>query len=128
MGIALFFVLISFIPQFRIEGPETFYRFGTAAITSTLICSVVGVLFFLKDRRNGWPWLVIVSFFFINGLFNSMVAGSEAHKPLTEFVGSFEKTHAFIASFVGYLIMLSLAWRFNTKSNFIRKRRAKAQA
>lgn len=127
-GIALFFALISFIPQFRIEGPETFYRFGTAAITSTIICSVVGVLFFFKDRRNGWPWLVVVSFFFINMIPNSMIAGSEIHKPLTEFVGSFDQTSAFIASFVGFLILLSFAWKFNTKSNFIRKRSAKAQA
>lgn len=127
MAIALFFVLISFIPQFKIEGPETFHRFESAAIASTLICSVIGVSFFLKDWRNGWPWLFVVSFFFMNVLVNSMVAGSEIHKPLTEFVGSFDQTEAFIASFVGFLILLNLVWRFNTKSNFIRKRRAKAQ-
>lgn len=128
MGIALFFVLISFIPQFKIEGPETFYRFGMAAITSTIICSAVGVLFFFKDRQNGWPWLIVVSFFFINGLVNSIVAGSDSHILLTEYIGSIDQTDAFIASFIGFLILLSLVWKFNTKSNFTRKRWAKAQA
>ena len=45
MGIALFFAMISFVPQFRIEGPETFYRFQMAAITGQVICLAVGFCF-----------------------------------------------------------------------------------
>jgi hypothetical protein len=57
MGIALFFALISFVPQYRIEGPETFYRFQMAGITGQIFCGVVGLFFFLRDRKNGWPFL-----------------------------------------------------------------------
>ena len=58
MGIALFFTLISFVPAFKIEGPETFYRFETAAAAGRYICLTVGLLFFLKDMKNGWPLLL----------------------------------------------------------------------
>src|SRR5688572_15906199 len=66
MGIALFFSLMSFVPQFRIEGPETFYRFQTAATTGQTICLAVGFLFFIRQPRNNWPFLVAAACFFLN--------------------------------------------------------------
>jgi len=53
IGIALFFTLISFVPQYKIEGPETFYRFANAAITGSYVCLGIGLIFFIKDWRNG---------------------------------------------------------------------------
>jgi hypothetical protein len=73
MGIALFFTLISFVPQFKIEGPETFYRFGTASTTAQYICSTIALAFFLKDIRNGWPFIVAGSFFLLNDLINDQL-------------------------------------------------------
>ena len=37
MGIALFFTLISYVPGYRIEGPETFNRFAKAAQTISFV-------------------------------------------------------------------------------------------
>ena len=71
LGIALFFTLINAVPQFKIEGPETFYRFGTAATTARYICLAIGLLFFLKDTTNGWPMLLTSSFFFIEWIYQS---------------------------------------------------------
>src|SRR5688572_2254229 len=88
MGIALFFVMISFVPQFRIEGPETFYRFQMAAITGQVICVAVGFLFFIRDRRNGWPFLVAGLCFFLNEAIRSLLMSFGLVDPLTEIVGS----------------------------------------
>jgi hypothetical protein len=99
MGIALFFALISFVPQFRIEGPETFYRFQTAAITGQVTCLAVGLLFFIKDRRNGWPFLAAGSCFFLNEGIRSLLARFGLIDPLTELVGSMSQPLTFAASF-----------------------------
>lgn len=99
MGIALFFVMISFVPQFRIEGPETFYRFQMAAITGQVICLAVGFLFFIRDRRNGWPFLVPGLGFFLNEAIRSLLTNFGLIDPLTEFVGSMSQPLTFVASF-----------------------------
>ncbi|MEO5577720.1 MAG: hypothetical protein ABIR25_01540 [Sphingomicrobium sp.] len=108
MGIALFFVLISFVPQFRIEGPETFYRFQTAAITGQVICVALGFLFFIKDRRNGWPFLVAGSCFFLNEAIRSLLAGNGLIDPLTEIVGSMSQPLVFIATFALLFSLLAV--------------------
>ncbi len=110
MIIALFFALLSFVPLFKIEGPETFYRFGTAAITSGCIGAVIGIIFFFKDMRNGWPWLFVGSAFFLNGFINSLLHKSNGIQPLTEFVGSINKREIFIVTFIGFLALLSMTW------------------
>lgn len=99
MGIALFFAMISFVPQFRIEGPETFYRFQMAAITGQFICLAVGFLFFIRDRRNGWPFLVAALCFFLNEAIRSLLTSFGLIDPLTEFVGAMSQPLTFIASF-----------------------------
>jgi hypothetical protein len=99
MGIALFFAMISFVPQFKIEGPETFYRFQTAGITGQVICVAVGLLFFIRDRRNGWPFLVAALCFPLNDVIRSLLASFGLIDPLTEFVGSMSQPFTFIATF-----------------------------
>lgn len=99
MGIALFFALISFVPQFRIEGPETFYRFQTAAMTGQTISLAVGLLYFFRDRRNGWPFLFAGSFFFINEAIRSLLARYGLIDPLTQIVGSMSQPLTFVATF-----------------------------
>ena len=99
MGIALFFALISFLPMFRIEGPETFYRFALAGTTGQVICVAVGLLFFIRDRRNGWPFLVAGSCFTANDLILSLLTRSGLIDPLTEMVGSMSQPLTFIATF-----------------------------
>jgi hypothetical protein len=99
MGIALFFALISFVPQYRIEGPETFYRFALAGITGQVICVAVGLLFFIRDRRNGWPFLAAALCFPLNDVIQLVLTKSELIGPLTELVGSMSKPLTFVAAF-----------------------------
>lgn len=108
MGIALFFAMISFVPQFRIEGPETFYRFQMAAITGQTICLAVGFLFFMRDRKNGWPFLIAGASFFLNEAIRLLLTSLELIDPLTEIVGSMSQPITFIASF-GLLFSLLAA-------------------
>lgn len=100
LGIASFFALLSFVPQFKIEGPETFYRFQSAGITGQLICLIVALIFFLKDFRNGWPFLLAGLSFILNEVIRSWLAGEDLIQPLTEFVGSMNTTMTFIGTFV----------------------------
>ena len=108
LGIALFFTLINAVPQFKIEGPETFYRFGTAAATARYVCLGIGLLFFLKDRANGWPLLLVSSFFTLNEYINQILAKHNLIQPLTEAVGSINQLITFFGSFVVLLILLTL--------------------
>ncbi len=107
MGIALFFALISFLPQFRIEGPETFYRFQTAAITGQVICVAVGFLFFIRDWKNGWPFLVAGLCFFLNEAIRSLLTNIGLIDPLTEIVGSMNQPLTFAATFALLLSLLA---------------------
>jgi len=99
MGIALFFALISFAPPFRIEGPETFYRFQTASMTGQAICLAVGVLFLIRDFRNGWPFLLAALFFVLNEVIRMGLTRLDLIDPLTEFVGTLSQPLTFIATF-----------------------------
>jgi len=106
MGIALFFTLISFVPQFKIEGPETFYRFETAAATLRYVCVIVGLIFFIKDIKNGWPLLLAGSFFSLNELINKLLTEYNQIQLLTDIVGSFNQFFAFSGSFLILFIIL----------------------
>lgn len=107
MGIALFFALISFAPPFRIEGPETFHRFQTAAITGQVICAAVGLAFFLRDRRNGWPFLLAGLCFPANEAIRLLLASRGLIDPLTELVGSLSQPVTFGVSFALLLGLLA---------------------
>jgi hypothetical protein len=105
MGIALFFTMISFVPLFRIEGPETFYRFQMAGIAGQVIGVAVGLLFFIRDRRNGWPFLVAALCFPLNDAIRAMLTSAGLIDPLTELIGSMNQPLTFVATFV---LMFSL--------------------
>ena len=107
MGIALFFTLISFVPAFKIEGPETFYRFQSAAITGQAICLVVGIVFLIKEFRNAWPMLLAGLFFLLNELIRSFLTKHDLIQPLTEFVGSMSQPFTFIGSFAIIFALLA---------------------
>lgn len=107
LGIALFFALISFVPQFKIEGPETFYRFQTAAITGQAICLAVGLVFLVKDFRNGWPFLLAGLFFLLNEVIRSLLNQYDLIDPLTEVVGSLSQSLTFLVSFAVFLSLLA---------------------
>lgn len=107
LGIALFFALISFAPPFRIEGPETFYRFGTAAMTGQAICLVVGLFFFIRDWRHGWPFLLAAVFFGVNEVIKTLLTRFDLMDAVTAFVGSLSQPMTFIASFIAVLALLA---------------------
>lgn len=119
LGIASFFALISFAPPFRIEGPETFYRFQTAAMTGQAICLLVGVLFFARDVRNGWPFLLAPLSFLLNEAIRSLLARFDLIDPLTAYVGSMSQPLTFVGTFA---ILSSLLAATALPSN--RRRRA----
>lgn len=99
-GIALFFALLSFVPMFRIEGPETFYRFGTAAVAGLAICCGAAVLLFLSAPRTRWPYLLAAGFFLLNVAINGIMARLELSYPATEMVGSLNPVWTFIGAFI----------------------------
>lgn len=107
LGIALFFALISFVPAFRIEGPETFHRFQSAAITGQAVCLVVGLLFVIKDFRNGWPYLLAAVFFLVNEVIRVVLDRRDLLPGLTEVVGSMSPSATFVAAFVVVLVSIA---------------------
>jgi len=117
MGIALFFTLISFVPRYEIQGPETFYRFADAAIAGQVICLVVGLVFFIKDFRNGWPFLLAALFFLLNEWIRSTLARNELIGPLTEFVGSMSQHLTFIGAFALLLGLLAATGMLKTRTD-----------
>ena len=100
IGIALFFAMISFVPMFRIEGPETFYRFQMAGITGQVICIAIGLVYFLRDRRNGWPFLLAACCFPLNDALRAALSNFGLIDPLTQFVGSMSQPLTFVGTFV----------------------------
>lgn len=107
-GIALFFALIGFVPMFRIEGPETFYRFGTAAMTGQAICLTAGFLLFATSPRTRWPYLLAAAFFPLNGAIDGFLTEWKLIDRLTEVVGSQSPTLTFFATF---LLVLLILWQ-----------------
>jgi uncharacterized membrane protein YozB (DUF420 family) len=113
LGIALFFTFISYVPRFKIEGPETFSRFAEAGQTISLIILVIGLLFFLRKWRTGWPWIIASTFFTLNGVLQLYLDRTDLTKPLTQFVASIGSATAFGASFLIFGALLWWAWRIN---------------
>jgi hypothetical protein len=110
MGIALFFTLIGFVPAYRIEGPETFHRFAEAGKAVALATIAVGIVFFLRNWRNGWPWLLAGMFFLLNGVVQAIVAQTLGTMALTRMVAACDLVVAFAISLSGFAALLWLAW------------------
>jgi hypothetical protein len=111
MGIALFFTFISYVPRFRIEGPETFSRFAEAGQAISIIVVLIGLLFFLKDWRTGWPWMVAGLFFSLNGLLQVYLDSTGQTESLTQLVASVGRARAFALTLLIFGILLWVAWR-----------------
>lgn len=108
-GIALFFTLLTFVPMFRIEGPETFYRFGTAAITGQAVCLGAGALLFASNPKARWPYLLAAGFFLLNEVINRALTGFGLLDSATRAVGSLNPVVTFVAVFALQLALLSAA-------------------
>lgn len=108
VGVAIFFSLLAFVPQFKIEGPETFYRFAYAAITGLVIRLIIGILFFIKDRRNNWPLLVTGLMPASSLLVGAILERYELIQPSTALVGSFNEIITFGGTFMIVLVSLLL--------------------
>ena len=106
MAIAMFFSLVGFVPGFRVEGPETFYRFGKALATVQYAIIAVGALFFAKDPRHGWPFLLVGVSFSANELLKAWLTRRGLLEPLTELVGSLNQPLVFAGGFVAILVLL----------------------
>lgn len=119
VGIALFFSFLAFVPQFKIEGPETSYRFAYAAITGLVIRLIIGILFFIKDRRNNWPLLVTGLMPLSSILVGAILEKYELIPSSTAFVGSFNEIITFGVSFVIMLVLLLLTGILCTKKAVI---------
>ena len=111
MGIALFFTFISYVPRFKIEGPETFSRFADAGQAISIIIFLIGLLFFLKDWRTGWPWIIASSFFSLNGFLQAYLDSADRTKSLTQLVASIGRAPAFGLGLLIFGALLWVAWR-----------------
>lgn len=100
MGIALFFALTSFVPPFRTGSFDpTFAGFKLAGIAGQVTCLAVGLLFFIRDPRNGWPFLAAGFCFPLNDAIYSLLTSLGLIDPLTEIIGSMSQPLTFIATF-----------------------------
>lgn len=108
LGPALFFSLIAFAPPFRIEGPETFYRFQTAGMTGLAIILLIAAILFAKDWRNNWPYLLAAAGYPVSDGAKAMIVRLDLIDPLTRAVAAPDEAAAFIGALA---IMLALLVR-----------------
>lgn len=104
LGPALFFTLLAFAPPFRIEGPETFYRFQTAGWTAMAIAVVIALGFVARDRRNNWPYALAAASYVVGELVKPVLARLDLTDSLTRAVAA--PTEA--AAFVGALAIMAV--------------------
>ena len=121
-GIALFFTLISFIPRYKIEGPETFYRFENAGITATYVSVAFGLLLFFIQRKSGWPWLLVCVLFFVNGFIGQLIEEADQMLSLTVFIGSINEYAAFLTTLVIILTVLIMSFSKRKSQETVNKR------
>ena len=107
LGPALFFSLIAFAPPFRIEGPETFYRFQTAGMTGLAIILLIVAVLFAKDRRNNWPYLLAAASYLIGEGGKAMLGSLGLIDPVTRAVATPSEAAAFIIALVMMLALLA---------------------
>ena len=111
LGPALFFALIAFVPMFRIEGPETFHRFQTAAMTGLGIIVAIALAMFLRDWRHHWPYLFAAASYPVAQSLKGMLAARDLLGPLQRLVATPNQTATLLVAFVvmfGLLAVLVL--------------------
>lgn len=100
IGIALFFALTSFVPPFRAGSFDpTLDGFRLAGTAGQVTCLAIGFLFFIRDPKNGWPFLAAGFCFPFNDAIHSLLTGLGLIGALTEIVGSMSQTLTFAATF-----------------------------
>ncbi len=100
LGPAFFFSLIAFAPPFRIEGPETFYRFQTAGWTGLAFILIIVLLLFFKDRRNNWGYLFAAGSYLLGEVGKATLGYLELMDPLTRLVAAPSETAAFVVALI----------------------------
>jgi hypothetical protein len=109
MGIALFFALTSFVPPFRSTGFDpTFAGFQLAGTAGQVTCLFAGLLFFVRDPMNGWPFLAAAFCFPLNDAIYSMLTALDLIDPLTGIIGSMSQPLTFVASFTLLFSLLAV--------------------
>lgn len=93
-GVAIFFLFLAIAPQLLDYG--------------MYITLFVGFLFFLKNRRNGWPTLLVSSIFVINSNIDKLLQKNNLIQPLTEFVGSLNQVATAVVAFLVLFMALML--------------------
>lgn len=118
IGIATFFTLLSFVPMYKVTGPDTVYRFQTAAISAQVVSIVLALVSFFRDRKNGWPYLLVATFFPINEGTRALLASKKLLDPLTAFVGGIHQPMAFVGTFAVLIAALIATgvWRDRTRA------------
>lgn len=109
--IGMFFTLIAYVPGYRSEGPELLPRFAEAGQMSALIGSVIGLLFFLKSWRTGWPWILTSGLILLDGYLQMIVDQANRTKSLTMLVASIGEAPAFGLSLLLFAVLLWVAWK-----------------
>lgn len=109
--IAMFFTFVSYVPGFRVEGPETFDRFAKSGQTAAMIGSAIGLLFFLRNVRTGWPWLLTGAFFMLNGYLQVTVDKTGQTMAWTTRVGSIGEMRGLVLALVIFSVLLALVWK-----------------
>ena len=111
LSIALFFTLVSYVPGYRSADAFSGPQFAKSAQMSALICALIGLFFFVKNWKTGWPWLLAPVFLFLNGYLQFLAAETGRTKMLTALVASIGRVPAFGLGFTIFLALLWLAWR-----------------
>lgn len=108
IGIALLFALTSFVPPFRTGSFDpAFDGFRIAGLAGQVTCLAVGFLFFIRDPRNGWPFLVAGFCFPFNDAIYSLLTSLGLIDPLTKIVGSLSQPITFVATFALLFTLLA---------------------
>lgn len=107
LGPAIFFALIAFAPPFRIEGPETFYRFRTAGLAGQGIILAAVLVLFLKDRRNNWPYPFAAAGFWLAEVIKAWLTRLDLIDPLTRIVGGPSQSTTFAVTFAAVATLLA---------------------
>lgn len=107
LGPALFFALITFAPPFRIEGPETFYRFQTASWTGLGIILTVTIVMFARNRRSNWPYLLAAGSYLVSEGIKPILNQFDLTDPLTRLVATPSQSLTFVLSFLAVATILA---------------------
>lgn len=82
-------------------------------MTGQAIILVIALGFFLKDRRNNWPYLLAAASFLAAEGLKVWLTGAKLIDPLTRFTGELSRGWAFAVGFLLLLAILAMRLRPN---------------